>query len=577
MTRGNTAPTSARRQELARHLNGAATRDAPLVLPLSGAQRGLWLREQLIAGTLAYTETVAIDIEGPLDTAALRTAINTVVRSQDSLRTAFVVGRSGPVQVVRPPSAVEVPLEEVPYPESQDGPDDLLDTVVRDGLLVPFDLGRAPLLRTRLYRASETRATLALVVHHLVWDGGSMAVLLNGLADAYAAAGGRTRAPQAAGEPAPSYADVVRTVRAREADAQHRAAADRWADRFADVPAGALARSVPADDLTPDRGGRRSGVIHREITPPVWQRLRAEAAAAGCTTFMMGIACLTAALRSGPAPRPVLVSAPMSVRPQEAAGQIGYFTNTAPLVVTPPEGASRRAFLEEVRRSCVESWTHRHVPLEHLVTAARTRHTGTSPFESVLFNSFSSTAPVQDGTGRTWTARWLPSRGPRCDLMVSWDETDERILARFEYDADLITADDAGRIADAVLSAAEHLASGTEVHYDELPRCATRATASRPARDVPPPAEPTAVEVPARIRQAAEHVWREILGIEETDPLDDLDDFFALGGRSLEAVRIATRLSSSLERRVPPRMVAEAESFGEFLTLVAATEREKAE
>ncbi|MFE7834951.1 condensation domain-containing protein [Streptomyces sp. NPDC057474] len=573
MTTGNTAPPGARRRELARRTNGAPAHDASLILPLSTAQRGLWLREQLVAGSPSYIETVAIDLAGPSDTKALHAALDTVVQAQDSLRTAFVVGRSGPVQVVRPSSAVHVPLDEVPHPGDPDTLDGLLDTVQSDGLLEPLDLARAPLLRARLYRASPERATLVLALHHLVWDGGSMPVLVDQLARAYARADGRAVAPRPADEPGPSYADLVRRMRAQQASPDFRAAADRWARRFADVSAGVFPWSGQADGVPPARGARRSGVIRREILPPLWQRLRAQAAEAGCTTFMTGIACLTAALRPGPAPSPVLLSAPMSVRPQEAARQIGYLTSTVPVLVTPPEGAMRREFLEEVRRSCVESWTHRHVPLEHIVAAAGTRRAGTSPYESVLFNCYSSPEPVQDDTGLTWTAHWLPSRSPRCDLMVSWDETGGRILARFEYDADRIMPEDADRIADAVIRAAEDLASGAQVRYDELPRVTVRATAV----PEPAPAGPAAVDVPARIRQEAEQVWRDILAIDTTEPLDDEDDFFALGGRSLEAVRIAARLSTGLERRVTPQLVVEAESFGDFLTLVAATETEKAQ
>ncbi|MFD5536637.1 condensation domain-containing protein [Streptomyces sp. NPDC127079] len=572
---GNTTPLSEQRQELARRTNGATADDAPLVLPLSTGQRGLWLREQLVAGSQSYIETVAIDLDGPSETKVLRLALDTVIRAQDSLRTAFVVGRSGPVQVVRPPSAVEVPLDEVPHPGEPDALNGLFDVALRDGMLEPFDLEQAPLLRARLYRASEVRATLVFAVHHLVWDGGSMPVLLNQLAQAYASASGRVTGPRSAGEPAPSYAELVRSMRAHQASPDFRSSADRWARQFADVSVGPPVWAGSAERGTPSRGERRSGVIRREIAPPTWQRLRAEAAAAGCTTFMIGIACLTAALRTAPAPSPVLVSAPMSVRPQEAAQHIGYLTNTVPVLVTPPEDATRRVFLEEVRRRCVESWTHRHVPLEHIVAAAGTRDAGTSPYERVLFNCFSSAAPVQDETGLAWTAHWLPSRGPRCDLMVSWDETSERIFARFEYDADRITAEDADGIAEAVMSVAEHLASGADVRYDELPRARMRdAPVAESPPDGSPLAEPTTVDVPARTRREAERAWREILSIDEPGPLDDRDDFFALGGRSLEAVRIARQLSTSLERQVTPQMVVEAESFGDFLTLVAAAERE---
>jgi nonribosomal peptide synthetase MxcG len=65
------------------------------------------------------------------------------------------------------------------------------------------------------------------------------------------------------------------------------------------------------------------------------------------------------------------------------------------------------------------------------------------------------------------------------------------------------------------------------------------------ALDVAPQAEVNAAATP--LEHAVMRVWREVLGI---DTLTPGDDFFALGGKSLQAIQVANRLSIALQREV---------------------------
>src|SRR5690349_3774856 len=54
--------------------------------PVSHAQRRLWVVDQM-AGGAAYNIPIALRLNGPLDTAALRGALEAVIRRHESLRT----------------------------------------------------------------------------------------------------------------------------------------------------------------------------------------------------------------------------------------------------------------------------------------------------------------------------------------------------------------------------------------------------------------------------------------------------------------------------------------------------------
>src|SRR5512140_9592 len=75
-------------QAAARAREGTVPRlpdDAPV--PLSLAQERMWFLEQLTPGTTAYLITFGIGLRGPLDAAALRSAVADLADRHESLRT----------------------------------------------------------------------------------------------------------------------------------------------------------------------------------------------------------------------------------------------------------------------------------------------------------------------------------------------------------------------------------------------------------------------------------------------------------------------------------------------------------
>ena len=77
-----------------------ARRDAPL--PLSFAQQRIWFLQELAPGNPFYNIPAAVPLKGPIDTAALEAALNTIVERHESLRTVIRRVDGRPRQTVRP-------------------------------------------------------------------------------------------------------------------------------------------------------------------------------------------------------------------------------------------------------------------------------------------------------------------------------------------------------------------------------------------------------------------------------------------------------------------------------------------
>src|SRR6185436_15461988 len=147
-----------------------ADRSAPV--PLSFAQEGIWLQEQMEGPSPLYHVTAAFDGAGRLEVEALLAAIRS---RHEALRARFTDEAGQPVQTfaVEPETLLaEIDLSALAGAASAAAAE-ISGEVVRR----PFDLTRGPLLRAAVLRLGVESFRLALAVHHLVADGVSLAIL----------------------------------------------------------------------------------------------------------------------------------------------------------------------------------------------------------------------------------------------------------------------------------------------------------------------------------------------------------------------------------------------------------------
>ncbi|SCE55417.1 condensation domain-containing protein, partial [Streptomyces sp. OspMP-M43] len=164
-------------------------------LPLSTAQRGIWLGEQL-AEPGRYHVGVALDIAGPVDPGLLETAFAAAVAETAPLRARFTITDSGEPEQrdgpLPPWSLTRIDLRAAPAPAAA------ALRWTRADVARPFDLGGGPPFRTALLRLADQRYRWYLACHHLVLDGLGSALLVRRVGRLYAALERGERPPPAA-------------------------------------------------------------------------------------------------------------------------------------------------------------------------------------------------------------------------------------------------------------------------------------------------------------------------------------------------------------------------------------------
>nr|BFE55540.1 hypothetical protein GCM10020063_000660 [Dactylosporangium thailandense] len=337
-------------------------------LPLTGAERAMWLASQLDPDSPAYHVPIVVRLVGPLDRPALLAAVRDVIGRHPALRSTITVDGGTPV-------AVAAPADAVPVDERAVTPDTLA-AALSDHARRPFRLAAEPPLRVTLFAAGTGEHHLALTAHHVAMDDASITLLVAELAERYAGhhAGD--------GPPAP-----LRPVRARgRAPEPDEDDLRWWTRRLAGfAPAPLPVGRVTAPGRTPDDAGAQ---VPLTVPAALADRVRAVAAAHGMTPFMVLLAALQAMLaRTGDDPD-VAVGVPEAGRREPGSGSaIGCFVNTVVVRTDLSGDLTGRDVLSRVREAALDALSHADVPLPRIVELVNPRRDdGSTPLFRVLLN-----------------------------------------------------------------------------------------------------------------------------------------------------------------------------------------------
>ena len=154
--------------------------------PLSFAQSRLWILDRFQPGNPAYNIATSVPLYGRVDAPVLERTINEIVRRHEALRTTFEVIDGQPAQVVKASLKLQLEIVDLRSRSGVARREDVSRFIYTESRR-PFDLRTGPLLHASLVRLDSSRSFLMLVMHHIVSDGWSMAVLNRELTTIYMA------------------------------------------------------------------------------------------------------------------------------------------------------------------------------------------------------------------------------------------------------------------------------------------------------------------------------------------------------------------------------------------------------
>ncbi|OCF88212.1 hypothetical protein AW168_21150 [Nocardia brasiliensis] len=154
---------------------------SPQGRPLTAAQLGVWLGQQLDPASSAFNIAEYVDISGPLELDALVAAVRAAVAETEVLRTRFVA--DGPRQVEHTPDQAVQVVDVSAAPDPLAAARALMDRDVAE----PRDLTGDELFAHIVFRLTPHRTLWYHRVHHILLDGYGMALIARRVAELYTA------------------------------------------------------------------------------------------------------------------------------------------------------------------------------------------------------------------------------------------------------------------------------------------------------------------------------------------------------------------------------------------------------
>lgn len=415
-------------------------------------------------GSAASNRPSSVLIEGALDTQALAQAFAALVARHDALRMSFP-GKPGARRVeIGPAASFALDAHDL----SALAPDEARRKAREDAMAMarlPFVLDRPPLWRAKLLRLAPATHALAFIVHHAVFDGWSMAILVRDLAALYESAVRRTPPPPAL---AVQYGDVAAWQRREIAGAKLAALESFWRDTLKNAPRPpALPFAKPRPKRPTLKGGKASLTLPESLARSLGKLARGQNA----TLYMTLLAAFQALIARYTNSPDVLTGCLVAGRERvECEDLIGLFFNALPIRGNFAGDPSVGEAIARIRDATLAAFAHSEMPIVRLAGEFPPRP-GESPIAlvPVLFQLRNMPRAEAAGAGVRFAAFPVENENARFDLTFDVTETTTGLGCDLAYNADIFEPADAEMILADFATLCAAFAAAPEAPLAALP------------------------------------------------------------------------------------------------------------
>ncbi|PYQ27334.1 MAG: hypothetical protein DMF56_20500 [Acidobacteria bacterium] len=511
------------------------------ILPLSPMQEGLLYHAAADARPGLYHIQLRYDIDGAIDVRKFAEACERLVQRHDALRAVFTHNTERPLQII---------LNEQPPLVTVDQNLDV-NAWRRSDLEQPFDLERGPLVRFRLLRNAD-RTSVLISYHHIITDGWCNALLAGELLALYAG----IDLPPA--PPLSAYFDWLLKQNREKA-------IDYWRTQLQDYKPGPAPAPAPA----PGAGARPPESLTRTLNATKLANIAAQ----NQVTLPALISAIWGVLvaKQNDAVYGLVVSG----RPPEVAGierMVGLFVNSVPQRVTFAPDETLVAIAARVHREAIASTPYHHAPLaavqsacgapqlfDHLLAIQNYPRLGDAAAGDLRVTNFES----YEESSYDFVVKVAPA-DPFL-IEIDWNP------AAFDREVVETIADHFVKALSMPDARACDLPRFPAIVWRPLPPAVAAArSAAGATMGGAVTAEGSGHHKPDPEAARVLSIWSEILG---TDDLTLDDSFFDVGGHSLKAMQLVSKLRRAFGVRLTVREIFEHPTAGALAALLRSKTR----
>ncbi|HHL32654.1 MAG TPA: non-ribosomal peptide synthetase, partial [Oceanospirillales bacterium] len=144
----------------------------------SYAQQRIWFIDQMDGGSVHYNMPSVLNIDGDFKLDVAQQAFTEIINRHESLRTVFVDGDNGPLQLIQQQFSFKLKRIDLSKVKSEQK-HQKIDNAMQKDLNKAFDLSKDLMLRATYLQLSAQEGLLLFNIHHIAADGWSLAILVN--------------------------------------------------------------------------------------------------------------------------------------------------------------------------------------------------------------------------------------------------------------------------------------------------------------------------------------------------------------------------------------------------------------
>lgn len=523
------------------------------VVPHWFLEQRTWLEDPSNSNSAVCNYPLLLRIRGSLNEGALQQSLQEIVRRHEVLRSLFRTRDGELIQIVVRPDKLTLRLRDLSgCPEAER--ETLAQHVALEEAHQPFNLARSPLLRCTLMRMGAADHFLHLTTHDIVFDDWSTGILFRELSELYQAFATGTASPLH--ELAFQYGDYIRW---QEEQLQGKALGSKlsyWKEQLSS-PAGF--HHLATDFARPARSTYRTAREHIVLPNGLADSLEALGRQERVSLFMVLLAGFQCLLHRYSNHEEIGVASCGANRPLvEVEGLIGRFGNEMFLRTSLSGNPTFRELLGRVRETALSAYSDQDLPFGKVLQEIADRaHPNKHPPFQVMFFPQNAHQENRQVAGLTMNRFPLFIGTAKYDLNVCL-KLKPALEVILEYGTDLFRAATMKQILEdyQVILGAMTQDPGARVSNLLISRKA------EPAKVLPVPTVVNEIVAPKdrvgpkdNAQSQLVELWEAAFGIQ---PIGVDQDFFELGGDSLLAARLFTRIAKIFQMDLPLATLLEA-------------------
>ncbi|MDI9245587.1 non-ribosomal peptide synthetase [Marinobacter sp. CHS3-4] len=392
-------------------------------IPFSSAQKRMWYIVLSGNSEGIFNESEAYRIEGKLDLAQLKQAIQKVIDKHVAFRMVVESEQDLTWKVLE---RVDAPLREVSFSDDKESFWNTLPTVLHEEATRSFRFFSEPLIRFVVYTDGVGRNVIQFVAHHLIIDGLSETLLWKELADFYQNGEGK------AGKPLKQ--DTAYLTYLNSQPLKDRKGLQFWVDHLLSTPQ-VQPFDIRTDFPRPAKTDYSGKEAFLDLPIRTADLVRDLAKRLHSTPFMVFLTIYLVWLNRHSGQEEYVIGTPVSGRePQWPGDMAGLFMNTIPLRLKSQDAFQFPELLSVVSEIAREAMRHDHIQFDEIVQEVNPeRDPSRTPIYQVIFsfNEYSH-RPRELSPGLRWTPEPVNVGFSPVDLALFTDLYPDRLRLRFQ-------------------------------------------------------------------------------------------------------------------------------------------------